>query len=104
TADPEAAEELVEPCTPEEIQLTVHDDNGVTFVSGGIGACESQEIQRIAREYQLELVFVRKTARSESYLASIPVHIADKRNSLVLDTVTDGPYLLANIPNGHYVV
>jgi hypothetical protein len=102
---PESEElEVAEPCTPEESQLEVHSENEVTFVSGGIGICESSEMQRLAKEYQLELVFVQKTPSAESYLASIPVEITDKKGSYVLDTVTKGPYLLAKLPNGRYSV
>lgn len=96
--------ELAEPCTPEETQIEVHAENEVTFVSGGIGSCESQEMRNIAKQYQLELVFVQKTATTESFLASVPVEIIDKKGSYVLDTVTKGPYLLAKLPNGRYSV
>jgi hypothetical protein len=101
---PEAEEEITEPCTPEESQIDVQADNEVTFVTGGIGICESQEMQRLAREYQLELVFVQKTPGAESYLAGIPVEIIDSKGSYMLDTVTKGPYLLAKMPKGRYSV
>lgn len=99
-----AEEEAAEPCTAEEIQLDVQVNADVTYVSGGIGICESREMQRIAPQYQLELVFVRKTARSEAYLASIPVTITDSKGNQLLETVSNGPYLLANMANGHYVM
>ncbi|MDP2247598.1 MAG: hypothetical protein Q8J65_05660 [Nitrosomonadales bacterium] len=103
---PESEEEVevAEPCTPEEIKIEVHADNEVTYVSGGIGICESQEMRRIAKDYQLELEFVQKTATAESFLANIPVEVTDKKGSYVLDTVTKGPFLLAKLPNGRYTV
>ncbi len=102
---PEVEEvEVAEPCTPEEIQIELHMENEVTFVSGGIGSCESQEMRKIAKDYQLELVFVQKTATTESFLANIPVEVTDKKGSYVLDTVTKGPFLLAKMPNGRYTV
>lgn len=102
---PEVEEvEVAEPCTPEEIQIELHMENEVTFVSGGIGSCESQEMRKIAKDYQLELVFVQKTATSESFLANIPVEVTDKKGSYVLDTITKGPFLLAKMPNGRYTV
>jgi hypothetical protein len=96
--------EAAEPCTPEEIQIEVHADNEVTYVSGGIGSCESQEMRKIAKQYQLELVFVQKTATRESFLANIPVEVTDKKGSYVLDTIAKGPLLLAKMPNGRYTV
>jgi hypothetical protein len=97
-------EELDEPCTPEEVDLEIHVENDVTFVSGGIGFCESQEMRRISHEYQLELLFLQKTAKRESFLASVPVQITDSKGSLVVDTVSKGPLLLAKIPAGRYVI
>lgn len=96
--------EVIDPCTPEESQIELQVENEVTFVSGGIGLCESQEMQRIAKEFQLELVFVQKTATAESYLANIPVEVIDSKGSYAIDTVTKGPYLLAKLPNGRYNV
>lgn len=96
--------EVVDPCTPEEIQIEPHVENEVTYVTGGIGICESQEMRRIAKEYQLELVFVQKTATAESFLANIPVEVIDSKGSYTIDTVTKGPFLLAKMPNGRYTV
>lgn len=96
--------EVVEPCTPEESQIELEVQNEATFVTGGIGLCESQEMRRIAKEYQLELVFAQKTPTAESYLANIPVEVIDSKGSYVIDTVTKGPYLLAKLPNGRYNV
>lgn len=97
-------EELDEPCTPEEVDVEIHVENEVTFVSGGIGFCESQEMRRISHEYQLELLFLEKTVKRESFLASVPVQITDSKGSLVVDTVSKGPLLLAKMPVGRYVI
>ena len=97
-------EELDEPCTPNEVNLEIHVENEVTFVSGGIGFCESQEMRRISHEYQLELLFLEKTAMRESFLASVPVQITDSKGSLAIDTISKGPLLLAKMPAGRYVI
>ncbi len=97
-----------EPCTPEESRLPEKtystEWTEVVYVTGGIGYCESQEMRRIAREYPVELMFVRKTPESEHFLAEIPVTIKDVKGNLVLETVTKGPYLLAKLPPGRYVI
>lgn len=103
-AESEEPEEIAEPCAPEESQLVIQAENEVTFVSGGIGSCEAQEMRRIAKEYQLELVFVQKTPSYEIYLTDIPVEVTDSKGSYAIDTVTKGPYLLANLPNGRYEI
>jgi hypothetical protein len=100
----EDEDEILEPCTPEEIRIGTETQGDVGFVSGGIGRCEALEMQRLAREYPLELVFVKKTVEHEVYLANIPVVINDGKGNPVLDTVTSGPYLLANLPAGRYAI
>jgi len=97
-------EELDEPCTPEEVILDIHVDNEVTFVSGGIGFCESQKMRRISQDYQLELLFLEKTAQRESFLAGVPVQITDSKGSLAIDTISKGPLLLAKMPAGRYII
>ncbi len=108
-----AAEEDVDayiqdPCSEEETRLpeeTYSSESAeVIFVSGGIGYCESQAMRNAGKDYPLELVFVQKTASGENYLANIPVKITDTKNNIVLDTVTQGPFLLAKMPAGRYTV
>ena len=96
--------EAVEPCTPEEIHIQLETQGEVSFVSGGIGRCEALEMQRVARDYPLELVFVKKTPSYETYLASIPVVVTDSKGNFILDAVTNGPFLLASLPAGRYEV
>lgn len=104
TAWSEEETEAVEPCTPEEIRIQLETQGEISFVSGGIGRCEALEMQRLARDYPLELVFVKKTPSYETYLASIPVVVTDSKGNFILDTVTKGPYLLASLPAGRYEV
>lgn len=104
--EPETFEQ--EPCSEEEGRLPEDAYNvgsgDVIFVSGGIGYCEAQEMRRIAPDFQLELMMVKRTPGHETYLASIPVIVTDSKGSLIIDTVTKGPFLLANLPTGRYEV
>lgn len=104
TAEPEDTGVIDEPCTAEEIDIEVQSQNETTFVSGGIGSCEAQEMRRLARQYPLGLVFVQKNNLAESFLANIPVEITDAKGNSVLNTVSTGPLLLAKLPAGRYTV
>jgi hypothetical protein len=82
-----------------------------SFLSGGIGLDESEAMKAAAPRYSLELVFsasAGKTAAgagaSAAYLADIHVKITDSAGKTVIDTVSQGPYLLANLPAGNYQV
>lgn len=77
----------------------------VTYLSGGIGLEQSLAIKSEMRNYPLVLTFVGRTANNgNEYLSDIPVTIADRRGRLLLDASSDGPFLLASLPNGRYTV
>ena len=80
------------------------DRNGpVPFVSGGVGEDELQQIKKLAPDYSLELLFANKGSPSE-YLADVNVQIKNKDGTLVLDTVSQGPFLLAKMSPGKYSI
>ena len=76
----------------------------VTYLTGGIGASEAESIRAIAKNYPLEIVFVQKLDLKEEFLAEVKVKIEDRHQNLILDITTEGPYLLANLPKGHYQI
>lgn len=74
--------------------------NGITFVTGGIGKPEAAAMKAMAQRYDLMLVFAD---RGGHYLADVNVKIKDGEGNTVLDTVSD-PILLANLPSGRYTI
>ncbi len=74
----------------------------VSFVSGGVGADERDAMQAIRANYDLNLLFSVKG--SGEYLSDVKVRIADSKDNTVLDTVSDGPKLFANVKPGRYLV
>ena len=88
----------VAPAAPE-----VQTMGSVSFVSGGVGEDEVQEIKSLVRDYPLELMFVTKAPRNR-YLSGVKVEIKDKDGKTVLDTESRGPYLLAKMPPGRYTI
>lgn len=81
--------------------ITVGD---VIYLSGGVGDSEASAIRGIAKNYALEVVFIQKLKQREEFLASVKVQIKDHHHNVVLDINTEGPYLLANLPAGHYQI
>ena len=75
----------------------------VSFVSGGVGEEELQEIKKLSPAYPLELLFVTKGDPQE-YLAGVKVRFEDKDGKIVLDTMSQGPFLLAKMPPGKYTI
>jgi len=76
------------------------DNAGVQMVSGGIGE-EMDALKSVENQYNLKLLF---TEANGMYLADLPVSIKDKHGEIVVDTVTKGPLLLLNLPQGTYKV
>lgn len=76
----------------------------VTYLSGGIGLDESTAMKQEAKNYPLELVFISKAGPREEYAAGVQVKITDRHGKAVLEIVSDGPMLLATLPDGTYRV
>jgi hypothetical protein len=74
----------------------------VTFVSGGVGGDERNAMQALRADYNLSLLF--SVQGSGEYLSEVKVSITDKNGNTFLDTVSDGPMLLASLKPGHYTV
>ncbi|OIR17576.1 hypothetical protein GALL_17940 [mine drainage metagenome] len=92
------------PLMPEPIELP-----GITYITGGIGEAESSMMKGLAKDYDLEIVLIQKAVMmkkfvgtKEEYLANIHLQIQDNLKNNILDVMTDGPYLLANLPSGKY--
>jgi hypothetical protein len=83
--------------------LEVNQNGTMPFVSGGVGDEERQQIERLSSDYQLKLLFATKGSPNE-FLADVKVQIKDKDGKVVLDAVSQGPFLLAKMPAGKYSI
>ncbi|MEO8407539.1 MAG: hypothetical protein ABI476_03830, partial [Oxalobacteraceae bacterium] len=76
--------------------------NGISYVSGGIGAAQQQALKSMRKDYNLLLTFAVK--KSGAYLADIKVNIQNAKGDKVLDTVSSGPLFYAKLAPGKYRV
>ncbi len=81
----------------------------VCYISGGISSDEIEQFKSRAKEYLLEIVFVQKadpqdSDRLEEYLAEVQLQIKDSKGNVVVDTLTEGPFFLADLPFGKYQI
>ncbi len=81
-----------------EVQTTA---TGVKYFSGGVGEQGRAEIENMQADYSLKLMFA---ATQGMFLANVAVLIHDSKGNLMLETVTDGPVLLVDLPTGSYKV
>jgi len=82
----------------------VHDSGAVAYMSGGIGLDESGAIQRASGQWPLTLEFSARDGSHADFLADVKVRVLDANGHAVLDATSEGPFLLAKLPPGPYVV
>ncbi len=76
--------------------------NGITYVCGGIGSDEAEQMKQSAAKYDLMLTFATPGG---AFLSDVKVDIADARGQALLTTVCNGPIMLVDLPReGRYRV
>lgn len=79
----------------------VMSSGAVRFVSGGVGEDSAERIRALSKDFNLKLLFAQKDGH---YLAEVAVTISDAQGGKVLETVSEGPWLLAKLAPGKYRV
>ena len=72
---------------------------GISYVSGGVGDESIDRLNSMAGEFNLKLVLAMK---SGEYLSDVRVVIVDAKGKTILDTTSEGPWLLTRLPAGNY--
>lgn len=75
--------------------------NGVAYLTGGIGEDESAAMRMEARHYPVSMFFA--AGKDNAFLADVKVTVRNKAGKEVLTTAA-GPILLVNLPSGRYTV
>lgn len=70
-------------------------------VSGGVGEASRIAIEEVQSQYNTKFVF---TGERGIYLADVKVSIRDKDGLEVVNGVSDGPFMLAELKPGKYTV
>jgi hypothetical protein len=82
-------------------KAVVKSAGSVSYVSGGVGTDSIDHLNSLAGNFNLKLVFALS---SGSYLSDVGVVISDARGNTLLNTTSDGPWLLARLPTGNYQI
>lgn len=80
----------------------VQEMNGVTFVSGGIGADSRDSLAAREKSYNFKLVTTLEG--SGSFISGARVILATAKGDKLVEHVTEGPIMLASLPAGTYVM
>jgi hypothetical protein len=76
----------------------------VRYVSGGVGKDQQAAMKQAASKYVLELEFVQGGKGADVFMANVPVTIKDHTGKVILDARSDGPLMLAKLPDGQYTI
>ena len=79
----------------------VSTQNGVSFVSGGIGMDSEERLKAREKEFNLKLVF---TLVEGNYVADVGVTTRNAPGKTMVEHVADGPFFMAKLPAGAYSV
>ena len=74
---------------------------GFSYISGGIGAEEREQMEKWAKAYNLELSFAVKTGQ---YLSDVSLTIEDEKGNAIVTTIAQGPWFYIQLPPGRYTV
>ena len=92
----------ISPLHAEEYAIQPQTQGEVTFVTGGVGIDERNELNAIRENYNLSLLF--SVQGTGDYLSDVKIRITDLKGNVFLETVSDGPKLFAKLPPSRYIV
>ena len=86
------------PRAPDRVQ----EMNGITFVSGGIGADSRASLAAREKSYNFKLVLTLEG--SGTFVSDARLTLSSASGQKLVEHVTEGPLFLAGLPAGAYVV
>lgn len=75
--------------------------NGVSYITGGVGEDEVQAFRAAAPGYNLRITFASK---SGNYLSDVDVTMTSGAGRPILSVRTEGPFLFVRLPAGRYQI
>jgi hypothetical protein len=76
------------------------EQNGVTYISGGVGTDEQNAMRALRADYNLQLTFATK--QTGAYRSDVQLDILDAKGAGVLSVANTGPMFFAKLPPGTY--
>ena len=83
------------------LPLEVQSMNGVTYLTGGIGDEEVEQLKASEHQYNLHLLM---TSERGAFISDVDVNITDASGHTIVSAPGSGPYFYALLPQGKYTV
>jgi hypothetical protein len=93
-----------------QVVLQAHSAGEVDYVTGGVGKEEADVLKQASADYALTVELASSgplptgDGVKDYYISGATVDIRDSAGRSVLSTTTDGPLLLARLPDGLYTI
>ena len=100
-----AAAVLLAACLTSTVTLaapTPKQQNGITYINGGVGQEEQTAMQALRADYNLQLTFATK--QSGAYRSDVQLDIMDTKGNTLVSAANTGPMFFAKLPPGTYRV
>ena len=81
---------------------TPQQQNGITYINGGVGAEEQAAMKAQRADYNLLLTFATK--QSGAYRSDVQLDIMDAKGASLVTAANTGPMFFAKLPPGTYRV
>jgi hypothetical protein len=79
---------------------TPKQQNGITYLNGGVGQEEQATMQSLRADYNLQLTFATK--QSGAYRSDVQLDIMDTKGNTLVSAANTGPMFFAKLPPGTY--
>jgi hypothetical protein len=76
------------------------EQNGVSYINGGVGHDEQEAMRALRADYNLQLTFATK--QTGAYRSDVQLDIADTKGTSLLSVPNTGPMFFAKLPPGTY--
>ena len=80
--------------------LTQQQQNGITYINGGVGIEEQAAMKAQRADYNLLLTFA--TQQSGAYRSDVQLDLMDAKGTNLLSVANTGPMFFAKLPPGTY--
>ena len=97
-----ATEPATQAETDTDTGLVEKSQNGIQYVSGGIGHDQQRAINKLRNEYNLHITFAQ--IKTGHFVSGVSVSIANKDGEQFADIDDAGPILLTDLPAGTYLI
>jgi len=101
-SNPGFAQEGSDPSSIPPALPPVQSQGQTEYLTGGIGTDESEAILQAARAWPLVLELAQNGPTRAAYISDVSVTIKDGSGKIILDTITQGPFLLVRLAPGRY--